>query len=214
MFNSQFSWSSIPDVTKNLLIINGLVFAATNLLQFQIDGMTLFEYLIFYPPWYPQFKPLQILTHMFHHSGLFHFVFNMWGLFIVGPTVEHALGSKRFLILYIVAGLGSLLLHVGAPTLVNLLGGSTGAGPVLGASGALFGILAAFGRIAPRAQMRLLFPPVTFRAETLIKFLFGSELALGLLRHVGGIDFIPFAHFAHLGGLVAGLALMYFWQRR
>src|SRR5690606_12022769 len=103
MFNQP-----IPAVTKNLLIINGLFFLAT--IVFATRGIDLGSILGAFYPESINFKPWQIITHMFMHAGLTHILFNMFALWMFGSVAEHALGSKKFLILYFAAGLGSFVL--------------------------------------------------------------------------------------------------------
>src|SRR4051794_29011336 len=103
MFNQP-----IPTITKNLLIINGLFFLATFI--FGDRGFNLYPYLSAFYPESPYFQPWQIITHMFMHGDIGHIAFNMFGLWMFGSTVEKTLGSKKFLILYFGAGLGSFLL--------------------------------------------------------------------------------------------------------
>ena len=98
----------LTDVVKHLLIINVIAFIIT------LPNHTLFGHeLAVYYPLSPGFKPYQLITHMFMHGGITHIFFNMYGLVLLGPSLEARLGSKRFLIYYLVSGLGALLLHFG-----------------------------------------------------------------------------------------------------
>ena len=136
-------------------------------------------------------QPWTALTYMFLHGGPMHLFFNMFGLFIFGPRVEERLGSRRFLALYLLSGLGGALLSLATP-----------AAAIIGASGALFGVMYAFAHFWPDAGI-LIFPfPFPIPARILVFFAAGMSLFLGV-RGGGGV-----AHFAHLGGFVAAWLYM------
>lgn len=216
-------------VVKNLIIINVIFYLATQVIG--QGGVLPLPYLTekfgaFYPG-SPMFKPWQIITHMFMHShvGLMHIFFNMFALYMFGTALERVWGAKRFLIYYFVCGLGAFFLHqvVNAIEIYNLttqIFPKPGAFPtdetrymfyyipVVGASGAVFGLLLGFGMLFPNTRIMLLFPPIPIRAKVFV-FIFGAlELFLAFSNSGSNI-----AHFAHLGGMVFGYLLLKHWQK-
>ncbi len=204
--------SNIPPVTKNLIIINVLMFIATLINQdFMVSTFALFY------PKSPFFRPWQIITHMFMHGGFWHIFFNMYSLLIFGMVVERAIGSKKFLIFYFVTGLGAVALHLGveylqaqaymasnAANYTALLGT-----PTLGASGAIYGVLIAFAMLYPNATLTLLFPPIPLKAKWWVLIFAAIELFTGVTGTVAGV-----AHFAHLGGMLFGFLLIMYWKKK
>ena len=194
--NGQFQ---TPPVVKNLLIINLLVFMATAMLPV---GDRIMEYgaLALGSPW---FHTYQYITYMFLHSSFEHLFFNMFVLWMFGRTLEYRLGSQRFLVYYIACGVGAALIQWGVALLLGEL-------PLflVGASGAVMGLLLAFGVLYPNATIMLLIPPIPMKAKWFV-ILYGLiELFLGW-RGVGQV-----AHFAHVGGMVWGFLLLHYWRRR
>lgn len=204
--------SNIPPVTKNLIIINVLMFIATLINQdFMVSNFALFY------PKSPFFRPWQIITHMFMHGGFWHIFFNMYSLLIFGMVVERAIGSKKFLIFYFITGLGAVALHLGVEYLqaqaylasnyanyTALLGT-----PTLGASGAIYGVLIAFAMLYPNATLTLLFPPIPLKAKWWVLIFAAIELVTGVTGTVAGV-----AHFAHLGGMLFGFLLITYWKKK
>ena len=212
--------SSTPPVVLNLIIANLVVFMATllydnnmlyaNFAMFNVDyrclgetGMTLFE------PWQP-------LTYMFMHGGFSHLFFNMFSLWMFGRTLELELGWKRFLIYYIVCGVGAAIFQMGIAQidLSHLEVGSEAwlrymSTPTVGASGAIFGLLLAFGMMHPNAIISLIFPPISLKAKWFVIVYGALELFLGVSEIVPGV-----AHFAHLGGMFWGWLLLVWWRSR
>lgn len=217
---------SIPEITKNLLIINGIMLLAVKVYPelYSIVSLHYFSN--------PLFKPWQIVTHMFTHATVLHLFFNMFSLFMFGSVLEQVLGPKRFLSFYLFTGFGGAFLHV----LVNViqvysitgqvwLDNSTIAGlnltsteikelseifyiRMVGASGAVFGILAGFGLLYPNATLMLLFPPIPLKAKIFIPIIMLLELWNGFTSQ-GNI-----AHFAHLGGALFGFLLLNYWRKQ
>jgi membrane associated rhomboid family serine protease len=157
------------------------------------------------------FAPYQIITHMFMHGSISHLFFNMFAVFMFGPPLENLWGPKRFLFFYLVTGFGALFLHLfvkyielhymGAdPISVNV--------PVLGASGAVFGVLVGFGMNFPNTRLMLLFPPIPIKAKYFVAGYAVIELFLGLGNFSSGV-----AHFAHVGGALFGLLLILYWRK-
>ncbi|MDA3820671.1 MAG: rhomboid family intramembrane serine protease [Candidatus Delongbacteria bacterium] len=234
-------FSNLPPVVKNLLVINIAMFLLLVLAQL-IYKVDLNMYLGLYQPQSEAFKPYQLVTHMFMHGGLAHIFFNMFALFMFGRVLEQVWGGKRFLIYYLVTGFGAALLHmlVGylqAQSLLNELPPDTLAKiqtdglealragknyvnpemarlnavintPTIGASGAVFGLLLAFGMLFPDTRLMLIFPPIPIRAKYFVIGYGALELYLGLTQPGSNV-----AHFAHLGGMLFGIILIYLWKK-
>ncbi|MBK7636352.1 MAG: rhomboid family intramembrane serine protease [Saprospiraceae bacterium] len=185
---------SMTDVVKNLLIINVIIFFAVN---FLIPIPNIQQYFVLYRPFTLGFEPVQIVTHMFSHANISHLFFNMLGLYMFGSMVEATLGPKRFLILYLTSGLAASALQM-------LLSPS----PILGASGAVFGITTAFATMFPNTQLMLLFPPIPMKAKYMAILFIGVGLYSGLSGTNDGI-----AHFAHVGGALWGFLMIIYWKQ-
>ena len=220
----------ILPVTRNLLIINVIVFLATYPI---LGGVSAFEgatgldpvetLAAYFPaPGSGYFEPYQVVTSMFMHGGLTHLLFNMYALWMFGSIIEGALGPKRYFTYYLVCGLGALALHwlalyvfaqMSSAELYRFPGGGILPGeygiPVLGASGAIYGLLVAFAYVAPNAVLQLIIPPIPLKAKYFVLLLAGFDLFAGLSRYNTGI-----AHFAHLGGALIGFVLLTVWSRR
>ena len=211
----------IPPVTRSLLIINVIMFVATQINEYLMnDDFMVRTFAMFYPA-HPLFRWWQPLTHMFMHGGWWHIFFNMYTLVMFGMVVERALGTKKFLILYFVTGLGAVALHTGVEWLdIHRLAASASPTaqtdiidmlrtPMVGASGAIYGVLVAFAMLYPEARMTLIFPPVTLDAKWMVIIFVGIELLTGITGTQVGI-----AHFAHLGGALFGFLLILYWRKR
>ena len=211
--------SQFPPVTKNLVIINVIVFIATLINEnFMIGTFAL------YYPMSPDFHWWQVITHMFMHGGFWHIFFNMYTLFLFGCVVERIIGSKKFLLFYFICGLGAVALHFGVQYLQlqsymegAALGNTTALQhiaeiksiPTVGASGAIYGVLMGYAMLFPESKMTLLFPPVTLSAKWMVVVFAAIELVTGVTGWAGGI-----AHFAHLGGMLIGWLLIFWWKKR
>ncbi len=251
----------LPPVVKNILIINVILFIALLAFEykFQID---LDDKLGLHYITSPNFRWYQIFTHMFMHAGIAHIVLNMYGVWMFGSSLENYWGPKRFLIYYLVAGLGAAFLqtlyttyqlhvldvaianpdpesyfklmgHYYQPTklldfynawkaaphdpegisfaIKNLqhLKADIADIPVVGASGALFGVLLAFGMIFPNTELMIIFFPIPIKAKYFV-ILYG---AVELFSGVSQIQGDNIAHFAHLGGMLFGFILIKLWQK-
>lgn len=241
---------NLPVATRTLIIVNVCIFILTALLS----SMEVMELDVLLGSYYPEsinFHFWQPFTHMFIHAGIGHLLFNMFALFIFGSTVEYHLGTKRFLILYFIAGMGSFILFnaqnyftveplkaavygIGlSPEIINskidldLFGQAMVPSffntvpevvalvqayitPMVGASGAIYGVLVAFGFLFPNTGLSLIFIPYPIKAKYFIPGLIGLEIILGLLN----LSWNPVAHFAHIGGAIAGFLLVYYWKKR
>jgi membrane associated rhomboid family serine protease len=191
----------ITEVVKNLIIINVIVFFAVKYL-IPIPGFDRFFSLITPGMEYMiggivyKFEPVQLITHMFMHGDERHLIFNMLGLYFLGPLVESSLGPKRFLIMYLSCGFFA--------SFVQLL---ITQGAVLGASGATYGVLAAFATMFPNMELMLLFPPIPIKA----KYMALGLILIGLYSGVSGAQ-SGIAHFAHIGGAILGFVLVKYWK--
>lgn len=209
---------SMPPVVKNLLLINVMMYVITLVTgNFMYENFALFYFKS------PFFKPYQLVTHMFMHGGFTHIFFNMYTLFIFGGVLERVWGSQKFLLYYFVTGIGAALLHLGVMYL-QLQGyiADINAGdfmaraniqallstPTVGASGAIYGLLLAYGMLFPNNVMQLIFPPVALKAKWFVLIFGALELLLGLSGRGGNV-----AHFAHLGGMIFGFFLILYWKK-
>ncbi len=232
----QSPFANLTPVVKNLLIINLLFFAAYLLID---HGSPIGPVTKLFGAHYfasPDFKPWQFITYMFMHGGWEHILFNMFALFSFGPILEYAIGPKRFLNLYFICGIGAgvLQMAVQAIEVHHLIGAYTIADPTLdqsyidaagsqasylwgiynaplvGASGAIFGLLVAFGMLYPDLELMILFVPVPVKAKYIIPIYIVIEIFLGFRQFAGD----NVAHFAHLGGALFGFFLIKFWRYR
>lgn len=203
------TFSVLPPVIKNLLIINGLVFLAQ--LTF---GDLLVQWLALWPVGLPAqlpqlFWPWQLVTAAFLHGGFGHLFFNMFGLWMFGMRIEGALGSQRFALFYFACVLGASLLQllvISAPFLFGI--GEPAVVPTLGASGGVLGVLAAFGLLYPNEPIYLYFF-VPIPAKWLVLGLAALDLYAGVTGSQAGV-----ANFAHLGGMLVGALLIQYWRGR
>lgn len=194
-------------VVKNLLIINVLVFLAQQAMP-QITSQFVGHY-----PLGGGFEPWQVISHMFMHGGVGHLFFNMFALVVFGSALERVWGSKRFLQFYLLCGIGAFLIFEATVgySLYNLIGQVSiehPTGLVIGASGAVYGLLLGFGMLFPNTELMLLFPPIPIKAKYFV-ILYGLlELSMAMSNNQGD----NVAHVAHLGGMVIGYVLIKKWQ--
>jgi membrane associated rhomboid family serine protease len=188
----------MPPVTQSLLIANVLVF----LLQTQ-TGDLLDVWFALWPPGSGRFAPWQLVTYGFLHGGFAHIFFNMLGLWMFGSDIERLFGSRYFLSYYFACLVSAALCQL---VVVSLAGGP--AYPTVGASGALYGLLLAFGMYFPRRMVMLIFPPIPMPARVFVIVFGGLELLFGVTGTVDGV-----AHFAHLGGMLGGWLVIQYRRR-
>lgn len=219
VYRGQGFWGSMPPVVKNLVILNSVMLLITVLTgDFMYEKFALFYFES------PLFKPYQLVTHMFMHGNFLHLFFNMYSLVIFGIVLEQVWGSKKFFIYYMVTGLGAAALHSLVLWLeVSSLEGAYQAGnmmaatgienlmrtPTVGASGAVYGVLLAYGMLFPNNVLQLLFPPVALKAKWFVLIFGAIELFLGISNTGSNI-----AHFAHLGGMLFGYFLIVYWKKK
>lgn len=211
-------------IVFNLIIINVLVFAAQNMItQFDITEWGSLHY-------YKSslFKPHQVVTHMFMHANFSHILFNMFGLWMFGSILERYWGPKKFLVFYLVCGIGAALFaEILMPYEIMKTAKGTSeylANPEmlqsiveffkennssLGASGAVMGVLAAFAYLFPNTELYIMFIPIPVKAKYVIPFFVLIDLFGGIYRIKGD----NIAHFAHLGGAIIGFLLVLYWNK-
>ena len=191
-------------MVQNLIIANCVLYLAVTL----IPAVNHFcaEYLQLWwtnSPYSPPFHSYQFVTYMFLHGGFAHLFSNMFALWMFGRTLEYELGSQRFLTYYMVCGIGAAIIQIGVASLFgeNLT--------LLGASGAVFGLLLAFGVMHPNNMIYIIPLPFPIKAKWFVVGYAVLEIALGWSGANTGV-----AHFAHVGGMLWGLMLLYWWKKR
>lgn len=245
----------LPIATRSLIMINVGVFIVITILSY-LEVYDLNYFLGSYFPSSPFFHFWQPFTHLFVHAGISHLLFNMLALFMFGATIERIIGTRKFLGLYFVAGMGSFILFniqsyftisglteqlytLDSPATINQiltevnegltldhLGGIMGPWyidkvpelsalvseyirPMMGASGAIYGVLIAFAMFYPNAELMFFFIPFPIKAKYFIPGIIVLEIILGLMN----LSWNPIAHFAHLGGAAAGFLLIWYWKK-
>ena len=234
------SFSQLPEIVKNLLIINGLFFLAT--ISLESYGINFTKWFALHQFQSQDFMPHQLITHLFMHGNFTHLLFNMFALWMFGKMLENVWGGKRFLTYYMITGIGAAFVHLAVSQyeilslqsqispneLSNLLenGGGLLANfqnysyplmgklnilintPTVGASGAVFGILLAFGMLFPNTLLYIYFA-IPVKAKYFV-------IIYGIMELYAGISNNPadnVAHFAHLGGMLFGFILLKYWQK-
>lgn len=211
--------NSITPIVRNLILLNIFVF----ILQFIIPNIS--DFIAMHYPTNPKFKPFQLISHMFAHGGLLHIVFNMYALYSFGVILEQQLHQKKFATLYLGSGIGAIAFHllingivayknVGTLLLTESMALSNTTlydvytPSLLGASGAIYGLLAGFGILFPNAPLVLLFIPVPIKAKYMIPLLI-------LIYDIGFAQYKldSVAHYAHIGGAIVGAILTLYWKR-
>jgi membrane associated rhomboid family serine protease len=231
----QPQFNAIPDITKNLIIINLLMFLASMTL-----GNAITPHLMVYYVQNPMFQPFQLVTSFFMHGGLSHIFFNMLVLFFFGGDVERTLGPKKFLFLYLSAGFGANLLYILAnygyvqylmqgfspeqiafascqmesiatslylPEMKTIQ--KIWLTPSLGASGATYGVLLTFAMLYPNRILRLMLPPISIKA----KYLAIGLICMELYQQVFGLN-TNIGHFVHLSGAAIAVGLIFLWRKQ
>ena len=206
-------FSMLTPIVKNLIIINVIVMIGTSLI-----GESMYDKFSLFPFESPLFRPYQLITHMFMHGGFWHIFFNMYSLLIFGVSLERVWGGRKFLLFYLVTGIGAalchnLVIHFQVSGLladqVNMFAAARILRtPTVGASGAIYGVLLGYGMLYPNNVLQLIFPPVALKAKWFVVIFALIELATGFLGTNDGV-----AHFAHLGGMLFGLILILIWKK-
>jgi membrane associated rhomboid family serine protease len=191
------SMNEIPPVVKNLLAINIVIWLAQ--LYFSSREMPLEIWGGLWSFDTGNFKIWQPITHLFMHGPFFHIFFNMFTLWIFGKVLENFWGSKRFINFYLICGLAAAAAQL-------FIGEFSYA---VGASGAIMGLMAAFAYLFPNTELMFMFIPVPVKA----KFAIPALMALDLFGGIANVQGDNVAHFAHLGGAVAGFLLVLIWNK-
>ena len=211
--------SSMPTAIRHIIVINVLVMIMTYL-----NENFMYEHFALFYPTSQFFHWWQPVTHMFMHGGFWHLFFNMYTLFIFGSVLERVWGTQKFLIFYFVTGIGAAAIHTGVEWiqmqswLTQAAEGSMAAQsaihvlkltPTVGASGAIYGVLMGYAMLYPDSVLTLIFPPISMKAKWFVLIFAAIELLTGVTGTGGGI-----AHFAHLGGLIFGFLLIWYWKKK
>lgn len=244
--------NNIPTVTKNLLLINVLMFILTEVML--VNGLDLRLFLSIYPINSPLFEPYQIVSHFFMHGGFPHLFMNMFGLVMFGGFLERLWGAKRFFIFFFSAAIGSWFLDgsfaymevlnakneliangfkistisdinftaVEHPNQIFMYRDFKDLNPIsiqyqqailsssLGASGGVFGLLAAFAILFPNTEMQLMFIPIPVKA----KYMIGAIVLFEVYSAFNPIPGDNVGHLAHLGGAIVGAIIVLFWRKK
>jgi len=227
---------NLTPAVKNIIIINVLIYLACFVVPGLNDALTGYYFAS------PNFRPWQIVTHMFMHSqyDFTHIFFNMYALYLFGTALENYWGTKKFIVYYMTCGVGAFFLHMGVSyfeiqkmmsalsdrevyqvmitgleegkaykvQMVELYSAiNTG---VVGASGAVFGVLLGFGMLFPNTELMLLFPPIPLKAKYFVMIYGAIEFYLAM-RQTSGDNV---AHYAHIGGMLFGYILLKYWQKK
>jgi membrane associated rhomboid family serine protease len=231
-------FNQLPVVTKNIIIINILVFLGCEAIPALQEPLTGYYFAS------DSFRIWQIITHMFMHGGITHLFMNMFGVYMFGALLESYWGPKKFLNYYLVCGLGAFALHqfISYLEIQHLMGQlpsellqevlSNGRAALadnknfvdpdaaklnlainvglVGASGCLFGLLIAYGMLFPNSELMLLFIPFPIKARYFVIGYGAIELLLALANRSGD----NVAHYAHLGGMIVGYVILKYWQKQ
>ena len=201
----------VPFVVKNLIIINAIVFVVTMLAQnFMYGTFSLFYFTS------PFFKPFQLITYMFMHGGFWHIFFNMFSLYMFGSVIESYWGGKKFFLYYMTCGIGAglinelvMYLQIAFAETPGLVEAAINRVPTVGASGAIYGLLLAYGMMFPNNVLQFVFPPIAMKAKWMVIIFGAIELLSGLSGRGGNV-----AHFAHLGGMIFGVIMILYWKKK
>ena len=252
--------NNLPQVTKNILLLNIMFYVVTYILEMQ--GINLVRTLGVYNALSPLFAPFQIVTHFFMHGGFFHIFFNMWLFVMLGGYLEKIWGEQRFFIFYVSCAMGALVLYnafgfnellmlkdslsqsISISDLDYIIANSEGLNttqglnelnqklrelipansninpedlknyidlsmtPMVGASGAIFGVMAAFAILFPNTEFYLYFA-IPVKAKYLVGLYFVYEVYMSLEGANDGT-----AHLAHVGGAIVGAVFVFFWRKK
>jgi membrane associated rhomboid family serine protease len=185
----------LPPVTKAFILICTAVFCAQLLFGRQLDAL-----FALWPIASGNFMPWQVLTYAFMHGDFGHLFFNMIGLWMFGGELERLWGQKRYIHFLLAGALSAAVIQI---VWTMLIGSRV---PTVGASGAIFALLLAFGMLFPNRTIMLLIPPIPMKAKFFVAIFGALELVLGFIGG-GGV-----AHFAHLGGMLGGFLMIRFWR--
>ena len=217
------SFQKATPIVINLLIANVAVFIA----QYIGNGFTAGTFIIdtFALHYYKSevYQPWQLITHMFMHGSFLHILLNMYGLYMFGSIIERLWGPKKFLIFYFISGLGAALAQMAfyayafkdagaaylSPYEIELYREAMIKATVVGASGAIMGLLVAYGYLFPNTEMMIMPIPIPIKAKWLVIGIIALDLFSGFANRAGDNT----AHFAHLGGALTGFLLVLYWNK-
>lgn len=217
------TFRSTPTIVLNLIIINVLVFLAQGVFGGLNNASPVTDLFALHHYKSPDFKPYQLVTHMFMHGGLTHLLFNMIGLWMFGSTMEKVWGHQRFLTFYLICGLVAGFSQMGSyvydfwnidhavlsPEDMERYAEIMRLNATVGASGAIMGILAAYGYTFPNTQLFIF--PIPFPIKS--KWAIMGIIALDIFGGITNTANDNVAHFAHVGGALAGFLLVLYWNK-
>ncbi len=217
------SFRSTPQIVLNLIIINTLVFFAQNLFGGMNEFSKVNDLFALHHYKSPDFRPYQLVTHMFMHGSFFHLLFNMFGLWMFGSMMERVWGPKRFLTFFIICGLAAGFAQLGSYVhdywMIDHMAITSGEynmyvevmkrNATVGASGAIMGVLAAYGYTFPNTQLFIFPIPFPIKAKWAIIGIIVMDILGGISNSVGD----NIAHFAHIGGALVGFVIVLIWNK-
>ena len=221
------SFQRTTPIVLNLIILNALAYFAQVMFNGNDSINNVYDLFALHHYKSDEFRPYQIITHMFMHGSFFHLLFNMLALWMFGTTIEKVWGPKRFLIFYLICGIGAAFTQMGSYAFdyhskdqaisqgllsvqqiwdyqMQLRMNAT-----VGASGAIMGVLVAFGYLFPNTQLFVMPIPFPVKAKWAIMGFIAFDI-------FGGISRIPgdnIAHFAHVGGALVGFLVVLYWNK-
>jgi len=221
--NSRNSFSDTPPIVLNLIIINALVYFAQTAFGGMGDANKVNDLFALHHIYSPLFKPYQLITHIFMHGGFFHLLLNMFGLWMFGSMMERMWGPQRFLAFFLICGIAAGLAQLGSyvhdywaldHTILSAEEQSMYTeilrrNATVGASGAIMGILAAYGYTFPNTQLFIF--PIPFPIKT--KWAIIGILAFDIVSGIANSAADNVAHFAHVGGAIVGFLIVLYWNK-
>lgn len=190
----------LTPIVRNLIIVNVIVFVLQSIIPVVTEWLALFNINT------AAFRPYQLFTYMFCHADFFHIFFNMLLLSFFGPILEEFWDQKQFLLFYIITGIGAGAFNI----LMDLFFGIGSFSVMIGASGAVYGVMTAFGIIFPNMELRMFLLPISFKAKYMVMVLGSIAIFSGFRSSPGDNT----AHLAHLGGIVVAIIMLQFWMKR
>lgn len=201
MYYNQNPLQNIPPVTRNILIAIVAMFLMQQLIPMMV-GVNGAYFISRYFPLYPlnsgYFYPWQLITYALLHGNFFHLFFNAFAIWMFGSQIERYWGDKRYSLFVVICIIGSALAHVVFTSV-----------PAIGISGAVYGLLVAYGMMWPNQTIMLILPPIPIKAKYFVMIIAAIALFSSINPQGDNI-----AHIAHLGGAVTGFLLIQFWRKK
>ena len=202
-------YNLLPEVVKNLLIVNVLFFIGQKVFEYNL-GIDIAKIFGLHFMLSKYFYPHQFITYLFLHGSITHIFFNMFALYMFGTSLENYWGAKRFLIYYLICGIGAAIVHylvfyLTTPYTQEIYDNAN----VIGASGSIFGLLLAYGMTFPNQVIYVQFI-IPMKAKYFVALYGAVELFSGINNSASD----NVAHFAHLGGMLFGFVLIKLWQKK